>query len=280
MIHRPFSFVSPAGEKGDLIRGDLRFSEGPAPKSAIVVVHGFKGFKDFGFFPYLCTHLARRGHAVVNFSFSCCGVGEQAGEFTELEAFARNTYTRELLELRHIVDMVVGCDLLPRRVERVGLVGHSRGGGSSVIHASEDDRIDALVTWGAVSHFDRWTQETLDDWRRDGRVHVPNKRTGQHMPLDVTLLDDFQNNSDRLDIRSAAARVTQPWLVLHGEDDMTVSLNDPEELVSANPDARLVVIEKAGHTFEAKHPLESVPPQLDEAVALTADHFRVHWNLD
>lgn len=280
MIRRTFRVVSPVGRNGDWIRGDVRFREGPAPRTAVVVVHGFKGFKDFSFFPYLCDHLARCGHAVVNFNFSCNGIGEELREFTELEAFARNTYTRELAELRHVVDMIVDGDLLPRRVDRIGLVGHSRGGASSVIHASEDDRIDGLVTWGAIARFDRWTEETLEDWRRDGRVHVLNGRTGQHMPLDLALLEDFEANRDRLDVRAAAARVTGPWLILHGEDDLTVGLDDPEALVAANPAARMVVIGDAGHTFEARHPFESVPPQLDEAIALTADHFRIHWELD
>jgi uncharacterized protein len=280
VIRRPFRVASPWNAGDDWIRGDVRFAEGPAPRTALVVVHGFKGFKDFGPFPYLCEQLARKGHAVVSFNFSCCGIGEQPKEFTELEAFARNTYTRELAELRHVVDMIVDGDLLPRRVDHIGLVGHSRGGGSSVIHASEDERIDGLVTWGAISNFDRWTDETLADWRRDGRVHVLNGRTGQHMPLDLTLLEDFEANRDRLDIRAAAGRVTQPWLVLHGADDLTVGLRDAEALVAANGSARLVVIEEAGHVFEARHPFESVPPQLDEAIALTADHFRLEWKLD
>jgi pimeloyl-ACP methyl ester carboxylesterase len=69
-------------------------------------------------------------------------------------------------------------------------------------------------------------------------------------------------------------------LVLHGEEDLTVTLADAEGLIAANPAARLVTIENAGHVFEGKHPFESVPAQLDQAIALTVDHFRIAWELD
>ena len=283
MIRKPFRVTSPVKDdegRGEWIRGDVRFAEGPAPRTAVVVLHGFKGFKDFSFFPHLCEQLARRGHAVVIFDFSHNGIGDIPGEFTELEKFARNTYTRELAEVERVVDLVLDGDLLPRKVERVGLVGHSRGGATAVVYAAEDERVDALVTWGAISSFDRWTPETREEWRRDGRVHVLNSRTGQQMPLDVGLLEDFEANAERLDVLDAAERVEVPWLVLHGEDDLTVPVADAEALVKANADARLVLIEKAGHGFEAKHPFRGSPPQLDRAIALTADHFRIHWEME
>lgn len=283
MIRKPFRVASPLeGEngRGDWIRGDIRFAEGPAPRTAVVVLHGFKGFKDFSFFPHLCEQLARRGHVVVNFDLSHNGIGEVPGEFTELEKFARNTYTRELAEIDRVVELVAEGDLLPRRIDRIGIVGHSRGGAMAIVQTAEDGRVDGLVTWGAISCLDRWTPETIRDWREDGRVHVLNTRTGQQMPLDVVLLDDYQANAERLDVRAAGSRVAVPWLVLHGEDDLTVPLADAEALVGANPEARMVMIEKAGHGFEAKHPFAGSPPQLDRAVALTADHFRIHWDLD
>ena len=76
---------------GDVIRGDLRIPEGPPPRSAVVVVHGFKGFKDWGFFPYTCERLAAAGHSVVSFNMSHNGVGSDLQSFTDLERFGSNT---------------------------------------------------------------------------------------------------------------------------------------------------------------------------------------------
>lgn len=96
MIERPFTISLQDETK---IRGDLRLPEGEPPLSAIVVAHGFKGFKDWGFFPHLCECLARDGHAVVSFNFSLNGIGDDPTEFTQLENFARNTLSRDVDEI-------------------------------------------------------------------------------------------------------------------------------------------------------------------------------------
>jgi uncharacterized protein len=219
---------------GDVIRGDIRVPDGARPATAIVVVHGFKGFKDWGFFPHTAERLAAAGHAVVSFNFSRNGVGEDLETFSELDKFGANTFTLELDELRSVLDRVAGGDLLGWAPERIGLLGHSRGGGQAVLATAEDERVTSLVTWAAISSFDRWTDETKEDWRREGRIWIANLRTRQEMPLDVALLEDFETHRDRLDIVNAARRVRVPWLVVHGLSDETVALADGEALVDAS----------------------------------------------
>lgn len=271
MIHLPFRREPRAG---DVIRGDIRIPEGPPPRSAIVVVHGFKGFKDWGFFPFVCTRLAGAGFAVVSFNFSRCGVGERPDEFTELDRFAANTLSLELDELLRVLEEVLEGDLLPRPPRTVGLLGHSRGGGQAVLAAGEEPRVGALATWAAVSHFDRWSDETKEEWRRDGRVYVLNQRTGQQMPLDVGLLEDYEANRDRLDVAAAAERIQAPWLIVHGTEDLTVRPAEARALARAAPKGRLVLVEGAGHTFEATHPFGGSTPGLRRALDETVQHFR------
>ena len=273
MIQRPFTVVL---DDGELIRGELRLPEGPPTSSAVVVVHGFKGFKDWGFFPHVCGSLASDGHAVVSFNFSRGGIGSDPMRFTELEAFARNTVSREVDEVLGILRSVRDDDLLPRLPERIGLLGHSRGGGDAIVAARDDGHVDALATWAAIATFDRWSDEVKETWRREGRIHVENARTGQQMPLDVTLLEDFEANRERLDVEAAAAQLRIPWLIVHGEDDPAVSALDARRLVRANPDAMLEMIPGAGHTFEATHPFQGPTPELERALEATRRHFRRH----
>jgi len=242
----------------------------------VVVAHGFKGFKDWGFFPHLCTQLALEGHAVLSFNFSHNGIGPDPEVFTELEAFSRNTFTREVDELNHVLAAVASGKLTPRRPRRLGLLGHSRGGADALLSASESGVVDALVTWGAVDHLDRWTEETIREWRRDGVTHVLNQRTGQHLPLSVGLLDDYLENRERLDLRRAAASLEVPWLIVHGKDDLTVPVEEGERLARTSGRARLFLVESAGHTFEAVHPFQGTTPALAEAVAVSARHFGLH----
>jgi len=274
MIRRTFTLSLPDGER---IRGELRLRDGASPTSAIVVVHGFKGFKDWGFFPHTCEALASDGHAVVSFDFSLNGIGKIPGQFTRLEAFARNHLTRELDEVLRVVRRFEGGDLLQNPVRRIGLLGHSRGGGIAVLAAREaGSRVSALVTWAAVSTFDRWTEGTKTEWRSAGRIHTLNARTGQEMPLDVQLLEDFETHRERLDVEAAMAELSVPALVVHGDADEAVSVEDARRLGRANPAAELRIISGAGHTFQASHPFAGPTPELEQALEATRDHFRRH----
>jgi len=243
------------------------------PVTAVVVVHGFKGFKDWGFFPWVSDQLAQQGHHVVSFNFSRNGVGEDLESFSELERFGENTFTLELDELRRIIDLVCAGELTGSTPARIGLLGHSRGGGQAVLATAEDARVASLVTWNAVATFDRWTEQTKETWRRDGRIWISNQRTGQEMPLDVALLEDFEAHRERLDILAAAHRIRAPWLVVHGLADETVDPNDGRALLRAARGAVPFWVEGAGHTFQARHPFGGAPEPLQEAFEATARHF-------
>ena len=271
MIHRRWTQERPDGA---VVTADLRMPDGAPARSAVVVVHGFKGFKDWGFFPHLSETLVADGHAVVTMNFSLNGIGSDPTEFTELENFARNNLSRELDEVLAVVEAVAGSEMLPVPPRRIGLLGHSRGGGIAVLAAGESDRVNALVSWAAVADFDRWDEATREQWRREGRIHVLNGRTGQQMPLDLTLLEDFESHRDRLDVTAAAGRVAVPWLIAHGTDDPAVSLNDARALSDAAPHAELLVVPGAGHTFDVGHPFEGPSKAYTEVVERTRAHFR------
>ena len=260
---------------GDIIRADIRRPARSDPRTAVLVAHGFKGFKDWGFFPHLCERLARAGHLVVSFNFSLNGTGASLVDFTDLEAFGRNTLSRELEDLRWMVDRTRAGEWSGgRSPAALGLLGHSRGGAGSIFTAAEHAGISALVTWAAVATFHRYGEEHVRDWATRGVTWIANTRTGQQMPLYRTLWDDLRENGARLDVVAAAAGVRVPWLVVHGEEDSTVPVGEARKLVEAGPAAVLKVIAGSGHTFEAVHPPAGTTPGLEAAVEATLLHFR------
>ena len=271
LIHTRDEVTPPHGE---VIRIDVRRAAGE-PRSAVLVVHGFKGFKDWGFFPHLCERLAADGHLVVSFNGSRNGIGPNLLDFTDLEAFGRNTYSHEVDDVHHMVDLLAaGRWSDGRRPASVGILGHSRGGGTGIVTAAERDDVSSLVTWAAVSTFHRWTPEQREVWAEQGVVHVHNSRTGQDMPLQREVLDDLEANGRRFDVVAAAAGVRVPWLIVHGAEDPTVPLAEARELAGAGPRAKLEVVEDSGHTFEAVHPFEGTSPGLETAMRATLRHFR------
>jgi len=277
MNHTRFELTN---RDGDPIRGDVRSAGKAREGTAIVVCHGFKGFKDWGFFPHLCERLAdETGHPVISFNFSGNGIGPDLESFSELDRFQRNTFSKELDDLKTILDASSAGDLPGLDApQRFGLLGHSRGGISAIITSVEDERIGALVTWAAVAHVDRWDEERKREWREQGQVGVLNTRTGQMLPLGTELLEDVENNRERLDVLAAASRLDVPYLIVHGVDDESVSVAEARELYEAAPDgsARLETIESTGHTFGAVHPFQGSTEHLDRAVQLSCAWFQQH----
>ncbi|MCY3548513.1 MAG: prolyl oligopeptidase family serine peptidase [Gemmatimonadetes bacterium] len=260
---------------GDVIRLDVRRPPQGEPRSAVLVAHGFKGFKDWGFFPWLSERLAQDGHLVVSFNFSLNGTGPELLDFTNLDAFGRNTLSRELDDLRWMVDRMRAGDWSDGRApESVGLLGHSRGGGTSVITAAQHQGVSALVTWAAVATFHRWSEQQVADWMSQEVTWIPNARTGQLMPLYRTLWEDLRDNRARLDVLAAATRVDVPWLVVHGSEDSTVPVAEARQLHEAGSASSLRVVDGSGHTFEAVHPPQAPTPGLIAAAEASARHFQ------
>lgn len=263
------------GDGGPPVRGDVRLLKGTKPKSAVVMCHGFKGFRTFGAWPALAGALAARGHAAINFDFSHNGVGEDGVDFSALELFRLNTHSRNVREIRRVVDAVAAGRLTPRAPKRIGLFGHSRGGGEAVLAASRDPRVRSLVTWAAISDIPgRWTAENIAAWRRGEDVAVANSRTKQQMPMAPEYWRDVEQNRASLDILAAAAEVSVPWLIVHGDVDDTVPVAEAHALFeAAGESAELLVMEGVDHVFGARHPYPGASDTLRAAADATVDWF-------
>lgn len=241
---------------------DVRTSDRASARPAVVILHGFKGFKDWGMFPPLAERVARAGFSAVSFNMSGSGV-DQEGRFAFPERFGHNTYSAELADLATVLDALGEGRLGMPPTTSVGVVGHSRGGGVGILAASRDRRIEALVTWAAISTVDR-SPEKVTEWRKAGKLDVTNTRTGEVLPLYTDVLDDIARNPAALDIRAAAARITVPWLLLHGSGDPSVPVAEAEALAraAAGRSPRVMLLDGADHTFGARHPFAGMTPDL------------------
>ncbi|HEV8657219.1 MAG TPA: alpha/beta hydrolase [Thermoanaerobaculia bacterium] len=196
-------------------------------RALVVVVHGFKGFKDWGFFPWIGEYLCDAGFAVLRFNMS--GIA----------------YTTQIHDVLDVVDHAQsrfrGLPLF--------LLGHSLGGGVALLASREIEDLAGVVIWSAISHVDRWDDETP-----------------------ATVRDDYEAHRDRLNVLEAAARLRVPLLAVHGARDQTVPLDESRQIIARATDSSLLVIEAASHTFNAIHPLVHIPRELEYAAAVSA-HF-------
>ena len=249
-----------------------------APRPAVLLVHGFKGFMHWAFFPELARRLARAGCVAIAHNASHNGVSARPEDpeprwdvLDDDEGFSANTHTQELDDLalvrRH-------AEALPEvDAERIGVFGHSRGGGIALLHAAECGA-RALALWAPIDDIDRVDAATKAAWRATGTLAVPNHRTGQLHQLGLAILDEVERREPRLQIAAAAERVMSPALLVHGTSDDAVPHRASMHLASKLAASELVTLSGANHAFGATHPLRMpLHHHLHEALERTVAHF-------
>jgi pimeloyl-ACP methyl ester carboxylesterase len=239
-----------------------------SPKGAVLVIHGFMGFKDWGFFPYLANALAAGGLLSLRVNLGGCGIREEGEVFDEPEGIEGATLSQDL------EDAAAAAAYLQSRAGAIplGLFGHSRGGATAIVLASLHPDVFALVTWGAIAHADRFGPEADAAWDRGDAWPVTNQRTGQVFRITRDFRDDLERNRERFTIRARASEISLPWLIVHGAADASVPASEAEELhQAAGAASRLLLVPGAGHTFGAVHPFAGETLDLlratDETVA-------------
>ncbi len=235
---------------------------------AVIVVHGFKGFLSWGFFPELHARLARSGIAAVAINLSGSGVGEDLESFTEDSAFESSTPSRDVEDVACVRALLDRGGLAGVDPARLGLLGHSRGGGTILLHAAERSDYRAIVTWAAVSRTLRYPRAVIERWKEQGVIEIPNLRTGKIHRLGSDWLEDAERNREALDILAACRKLQTPTLLVHGTADESVPFTEAQELAAALPSrtGRLFAIPGAGHTFGATHPFQGISAELERVL--------------
>ncbi|MCC5913934.1 MAG: alpha/beta fold hydrolase [Balneolaceae bacterium] len=250
----------------------------------VLFLHGFKGFKDWGAFPDACEEIARTGFAVIAFNTSLNGVGSNMQEFDEPELFERGTLTQDLEDVGSIIEAIKNKEIESDKVvldtDRIGLVGHSRGGHTAVAAAAEYPEVQCLVTWSAVADYNsRWSDEMIADWDKKGFTEIKNARTGEVLKMGKVVYDDAIQNANRLMAIQRVQEIYIPSLFIAGKEDEAVDYRDSEKLFRKSPasEKEFRIIDGTGHTFGVSHPFEE--KDFPSAFAEVLDHTET-WFLE
>jgi uncharacterized protein len=261
------------GEHNKPILVDVYHNKSKDKKPLVIFAHGYKGYKDWGAWHLVAQTFVDNGFVFVKFNFSHNGgTAEQPIDFPDLEAFGNNNFIIELDDLNSVLDWVFNYKMLQNKVDlsNITLIGHSRGGGIVSIKAQEDTRVGKVITWASVSDYGaRFPKgEALEAWRQKGVSYIENSRTKQQMPHYFQFYQNFIENKERLNIKRAVKNLKIPHLIIHGQADETVSLQEAENIHSWNPKSELYIVEKANHTFGSKHPWKKpvLPDELIKVV--------------
>ena len=89
------------GSDDQPIIGTTHRPEG-APRGTLIACHGFKGYKDYGFFPRLCRRAAEAGLIAHRFNFSHSGMTNRTETFEKPELFEKDTYSKQVADLQTV----------------------------------------------------------------------------------------------------------------------------------------------------------------------------------
>jgi len=255
---------------GHIIRYKLYNKKRVGKQDLVIIVHGFKGFMDWGFFPFAAEKIAGAGYPVLCFNFSHNGVGEDLVNFTQLDKFALNNYSLEVDELNQIIKAFESNYFGNKGNTKVSLIGHSRGSLAVVIN-SQIEIVKSFVTWAGISNPDRFSNRQKKEWRKEGVFNVLNARTNQLMSMSVKFLDDMEENlQNKLNIKNVLSKNKKPFLIIQGEQDLAVKVNEAKNLYNWNREnAQIEILPSTGHTFDAVHPFKEESENLKKVLNKT-----------
>ncbi len=250
-----------SGAYSNPILCDFFYKENQTKKPVIIYVHGFNGFKDWGNLDLIAQAFSASNYVFVKMNLSHNGTSiSHPEDFVDLEAYSQNNYSKEIEDVKTVITYLHD-EQLPFKneidLDKIILLGHSRGGAISILTAAEDDRVKALLTWASVSEcktpWSKWSETRINQWREIGLEYIENKRTKQLLPLHFQLYEDYQKNEKRFNIEEAIKRLNIPILMAHGLQDEAVSFDEFLKFQKWKPQATFIQVE-SNHTFGRVHP--------------------------
>jgi uncharacterized protein len=220
----------------------------------LIFVHGYMGFKDWGAWQLVEDFFVESNFGFCKFNMSHNGgTIENPIDFPDLNAFAENRYSYELNDTHTMIDLMYET----YKPSRIILIGHSRGGGISIL-ASQHPKVDSVISLAGISSIEKRFSDKLllEQWKKDGVRYVQNQRTLQNMPHLYIQYLDFLENKDLLNIEKVCRETKKSIYLYHGLNDVSVSIEEGKELAKwLNTD--LHEIPDTDHVFGSKHPWES-----------------------
>lgn len=256
------------GAEGERILGAAHPCASGEPRACVLMAHGFKGYKDYGFIPILTATLAATTPVVAHrFNFSHSGMDEDVTTFGRPDLFEKDTWSKQVFDLGACIDAAAAGELpdTPAGLP-IAVLGHSRGGVSCLLMAGERFTEDAentpscVVTMAAPSRANTLTEAERDAMLEQGYIETLSSRTGQTLRIGKAWLQEQLDDPYTFDVLAACTAIQCPVLAIHGEADPTVLPGSASTIADTCPDGRAHLILDADHVFNTPNPADPHKP--------------------
>jgi len=218
-----------------------RPANGAERQPVVIVSHGFNGTHHFGRGYFKA--LNEMGYQVYTFDFACGSVNSRSDN---------NTMEMSILDEQSDLEAIVRHfrsqpDVDP---ERIVLVGESQGGLVSALTAGAMPKeINRLVlVYPALCIPDNWNKRYPTIADIPDTTEMWGVKMGRRFFLEIRDMDVFKQ----------IKKFRRPVLIVQGDADRVVSMDDSRRAVSLYKTARLHVIPGAGHGFKPNEFAESL----------------------
>ena len=196
----------------------------------IILVHGFHSNKDRKTAVTLQNLLNK--HNFSTFRIDLFGHGESEGNIEDI------TISEAVDDIKNAISY-----LKDQGFTKIGLLGSSFGGIASIMVASQSNDIYVLALKCPVSNYEekeraRIGDEGIKEWKEKGYIIRETKRKWK-------FYEDFKNNNGY----EAAKNIKIPTIIVHGDKDDVVSVEQSKKTASIIENCRLEIIEGTDHDF-------------------------------
>ena len=232
-------------------RLDFTFHPGDPERAEIIVLgHGVTGNKDRPFLIEMAEGWAAQGLNVIRHSWS--GNGESEGDFAD------SNISKEVSDLNAVIGSLTDTGF------KVCYTGHSMGGAVGVSQAARDERIHWLVSLAGIVHTKAFADDAFGDLI-PGEGLMFDK---EGLILPQAYMDDLHVINSVID---ETAKIRVPWLLLHGDADDVVPIQDSRDAVARATTSDIEFFELPGvdHIFDP----DAVPQVVEKVGAWCRDRF-------
>ncbi|MFC2166066.1 alpha/beta hydrolase family protein [Acidobacteriota bacterium] len=244
--------------RGDRLAAILSNPSEKTEEPMVIMCHGFSTGKDGRTNTLMEERL--NNHNISTFRFDFFGHGESEGLFEEVTISEAVDDVRRAL--RYLQDL--GYSLF-------GLVGSSFGGIVSILAAADSDEIDVLALKSPVSDYLGLliAQDfglKIDTWKEKGSIPITGA-DGQNLRLNYTFYQDAETIRGYEEVK----KIQIPTLIVHGDEDETVPLEQSKISASLMPHCRVEIIQGADHIYSQPRHFEKMIDLLSQFII---NHFR------
>ncbi|MFA5926044.1 MAG: alpha/beta hydrolase [Parcubacteria group bacterium] len=232
-MHQKIFFQNSNGLK---LCGVLSNPADDVSRPIMILCHGFTRSKDTRTYPILEKLINEKNIATFRFDFF--GHGESEGKFEDI------TISEGVDDILRAIDYLKSLGY-----SKMGLFGSSFGGAASIIAASKTKDLSLLALKSPVADYmereiGKGNKKELEEWKNKGYKDYFDSK-GNKFKLNYTFFEDFKNN----DGYKAGKNISIPTLIVHGDADTSVPIEQSDKLVEILPNGKLEIIPGADHHY-------------------------------